>query len=154
AAFFRRIRQSAPGVSMEMNPTNASSTLRVMMPMVSWVGYRGKVPCALHRPMLVFRPTVPVNDAGTRIDPPASAARESTVEPCNTPTPAPLDEPPETRWFLASHGLRGAPQCALVPKEPDANSTVWFFPKKTAACWRRRETMGPSWFHFSGQAIG
>ena len=92
--------------------------------------------------------------AGILIDPPVSDPSARNAEPSHRLTPAPLDDPPGTRWTFASHGLRGVPQCVLIPKPPKANSTVWVLPVITAACRRRAWITGPSASHSSGNRLG
>ena len=88
--------------------------------------------------------------AGTRTEPAVSLPSATIAEPSHRLTPAPAEEPPGTRCALASHGLRGVPQCGLTPRPPKASSTVWDFPITTPS-WRRSvETTGPSLSHLGG----
>src|ERR1700720_3142349 len=58
-------------------------------------------------PRLGFRPTVPLNEDGIRIDPPASLAWATGTAPDATSAPLPPLDPPTER--LRSHGLRVDP---------------------------------------------
>jgi hypothetical protein len=104
--------------------------------------------------MLVFTPTVPVSDAGTRTEPAVSLPSAIIAVPVCRLTPAPALEPPGARCRSASQGLRGVPQCGLVPTPPKANSTVWVLPGIVARPRRSAVTTGPSVSHFSGSARG
>jgi hypothetical protein len=61
------------------------------------------------RPIVTFKPALPVMQAGMRTEPAVSLPNASTAEPSSRLTPAPLDEPPTERCAAASHGLYGAP---------------------------------------------
>lgn len=93
-----------------------------------------------------------MSEAGRRTEPAVSEPSAIKAEPSRNDTPAPELEPPGTRWWLSSQGLRGVPQWALRPTPPKANSTVWVFPVMTAFSSRRHATIGPAACHFAGNS--
>src|SRR5690606_14400136 len=72
------------------------------------------------RPRLGFRPTMPVNAAGMRTEPPMSVPSAKGTTPVATATAEPPDEPPLVR--AAFQGLRVMPQRGLAVKLEWANS--------------------------------
>ena len=126
-----------------------SSTLRVSAPTVSKVLLNGTTPSVGHRPRVVLWPTTPVKAAGIRIDPPVSDPRAIMAERSHRLTPAPQDEPPGILAVAGSQGLRGVPQCGLMPTPPYANSTVCVLPVMTAPAARARVTSQASSAHGS-----
>ena len=102
------------------------------MPGVSRVGLRGTSPSVGQRPYVFFMPTVPVSEAGERIEAAVSLPNATTAEPSHRLTPAPQEEPPGTRTVSASQGFTGVPQWGLLPKPPKASSTVCVLPVMTA----------------------
>jgi hypothetical protein len=91
-------------------------------------------------PRVALSPTRPVQEAGTRIDPPPSAARAMGAIPAATATPAPPDEPPRVR--SGSHGLRVMPSASLSVKLVAPNSEVVVLPSSTNPASRNRRTTG------------
>jgi hypothetical protein len=81
-----------------------------------------------------------VHDAGTRIDPPPSAACASGAIPAATATAAPPEEPPGER--SVSHGLRVTPSASLSVKLIVPNSEVVVFPSSTNPASANRRTTG------------
>ena len=144
---------STPG-SMVPKAMAASSTVRASGPGVSQVGANGTMPSIDQRPIVTFRPTLPVTLAGMRTEPPVSVPMAINADPSHKLTPAPDDDPPETRCWTASHGLRGAPQWALVPTAPKANSTVWVLPGTTHIAPRKARVTGPSRRQSPGNSVG
>ena len=65
------------------------------------------MPRVLTVPRVGFRPTIPVNAAGTRPDPAVSVPSANGTSPAATATADPELDPPGTR--VASTGLRGVP---------------------------------------------
>ena len=74
---------------------------------------------------------MPLSAAGTRTEPPVSEPMAKAHRPAATATAEPLDEPPGSRWVLASHGFHGVPRGVLTPVMPSANSTVLVLPSTT-----------------------
>jgi hypothetical protein len=72
---------------------------------VSKVKDNGTTPLVDQRPIVTFRPTLPVMEAGMRTEPAVSLPSASAAEPSSRLTPAPLDEPPTERCASVSHGL-------------------------------------------------
>ena len=95
-----------------------SSTQRASGPGVSSVGLSGITPWALMRPMVVFRPVIPHQDAGIRTEPPVSVPMANGTMRDATATADPEDEPPGVRATAMSQGLTGVPICSLVPQAP------------------------------------
>src|SRR5690349_15762668 len=91
-------------------------------------------------------PTVPVNDAGWRIDPPVSVAVAPRQRRAATAAAEPPDEPPGTRCVpsivpedaaptfepLRRHGLTTGPKHEVSLDEPMANSSLLSLPSITA----------------------
>ena len=114
----RRAVGSPQAGSMAPKKNRLSSTERVSPPTVSSVVLNGPTPDTDQRSNVILWPTVPVIDAGIRIEPPVSDPRAKRADPAHRLTPAPDDEPPGMRWTSPSHGLRGVPQCGLMPTAP------------------------------------
>src|SRR5690606_30953835 len=110
----------------------ASDAVRVMGPIVSNVCDKGNVPSRLIRPLVVFRPVMPLREEGVRTEPPVSVPIAQGARPAATATPEPLDEPPGIRCSVMSQGFQGVPINGLVPQPPNANSTICVLPKITA----------------------
>ena len=104
-----------PGSSRAI-PAIRPSTSRAIGPTVSRLGASGHTPVSGMRPQVVFRPVTPQHAAGIRIDPPVSEPYATSASPVATATADPLDDPPGTR--VASSGLRGVPNAALIPLIP------------------------------------
>src|SRR5260221_3279357 len=102
-----------------------SSAVLASGPTVSSDGDIGNTPYRLTSPNVGFRPTTPLTEAGTRIDPPVSVPIAAKAEPTATDTPDPALEPPGYR--RRSHGLR-----VTGTSWPYANSCVTVFPTMTA----------------------
>src|SRR6185312_6363893 len=91
-------------------------------------------------------PTVPVNAAGCRIEPPVSVAVAPRQSRAATAAAEPPDEPPGTRWVpsiapetpaptfepLRRHGLTTGPKHEVSLDEPIANSSLLSLPSITA----------------------
>ena len=60
-----------PGSSSSI-PVTSPATVRAMGPMVSKLGASGQTPSNGIRPQVVFRPVVPQQAAGIRMEPPVS----------------------------------------------------------------------------------
>src|SRR3974377_1321431 len=79
----------------------------------------GTTPRVLQRPRVGFRPTSPLNAAGTRPDPAVAVPRANATRPAATATGDPNPEPPLTYSRLNTQ--RGAPYGLRVPTRPVAN---------------------------------
>src|ERR1700684_707803 len=87
------------------------------------------------RPYVGLMPTVAVNAAGWRIDPPVSVAVAPMHSSAATAEAEPPDEPPGTSVVLAPsrrHGLTTGPKHEVSLDEPIANSSLLSFPSITA----------------------
>ncbi len=89
--------------------------------------------------------------AGMRTEPAVSVPSARQAVPLISETPAPELEPPGVRCAWLSQGLRGAPQWALVPSPPKANSTVWVFPIRLGNWASSASTMGPGRSQLAGR---
>src|SRR5579859_8080907 len=80
-------------------------------------------------------PTVAVNAAGWRIDPPVSVAVAPMHKSAATADAEPPDDPPGTSMVLAPsrrHGLATGPKHEVSLEEPIANSSLLSLPSRTA----------------------
>src|SRR6266404_685234 len=91
---------------------------------------RGMTPRLLIKPKVGFRPVMPQNDAGIRIDPPVSVPVAIGTIPAAIAAPEPPLDPPGMR--SGSHGFRTGPKCGLLDVMPYANSCRLVFPTSTA----------------------
>src|SRR5689334_18134737 len=73
--------------SIAAKPTIKSSTERASRPVVSSVGLNGGASPEGQRPLEVRTPTVPVNEAGDRHEPPESLPSAQTQLPSHNETP-------------------------------------------------------------------
>src|SRR5262245_66652365 len=92
------------------------------------------------RPRVGFSPTVPLHDAGMRIDPPPSPPWAIGAIPAATATPAPLEDPPGVR--SGSHGLRETPSAGLSVNGTVPNSEAAVWPSSTNPASPKRCTTG------------
>src|SRR5205823_14757474 len=99
-------------------------------PTVSRLGASGHTPSSGMRPYVVFRPTVPQQADGTRIEPPVSEPRATSASPEATATADPLDDPPGMR--SGSRGLTGVPNHGFVPSGNMASSCRLALPTRRA----------------------
>src|SRR5579859_6907580 len=88
---------------------------------------------------------MPQNEAGMRIEPPASVPTASGQVPDKTATALPPLLPPGVR--ARSHGLRVIPVSGESVQPFQPNSGVVVLPKKTAPAARRRAVTGASSVH-------
>ena len=91
---------------------------------------------------LALKPTVPVNAAGWRTEPPVSEPKEKAHRPAAMPTAEPWLDPPVMRLVLGSQGFHGKGWDKLNP--PIANSVVRVLPKITQPARRKAEMTEPS----------
>src|SRR5687768_15245805 len=89
-------------------------------------------PARLTSPNVGLRPTTPLSDAGSLIDPPVSVPSAANARPADTATAAPLLEPPGT--CMGFQGLRAGGHGRSKEGPPCANSCVASFPSSTAPC--------------------
>ena len=85
-------------------------------------------------------PTVPVNAAGWRIEPPVSEAVAPRQRPAATADDEPPDDPPGTSFSvlsLARQGLMHGPKWLVSVEEPIANSSMFSLPSMTAPASQR-----------------
>ena len=85
-----------------------------------------------------FTPTVPVNAAGSRTEPPVSEPRAKGARNAATAAADPPPEPPGTR--SPSHGLRVMPNAECSVEPPIANSSRLVLPRIGRRASRRRAT--------------
>src|SRR5580704_2962913 len=88
-------------------------------------------------------PTVPVNEAGWRIEPPVSLPRAQGTSLAATAAALPPDEPPGVR--VVSQGLSAGPKALFSVDEPIANSSMFVLPITTASAARRRSMTAASY---------
>src|SRR5690554_542306 len=110
-----------------LNISAQSSTEPASGPMESMDLESGSIPVVSISPVLVFRPTTPLNDAGTRMEPPVSVPIEAAARPDATATADPDDDPPGARLVCASTGLSGVPKWGFRPSPEYASSDVFTF---------------------------
>src|SRR5438477_8297158 len=80
-------------------------------------------------------PTVPVSDAGCRIEPPVSVAVAPSARSAATAAADPPDEPPGVSGLFDArerHGLITGPKALVSFDEPMANSSMLSLPSITA----------------------
>src|SRR3989339_1172983 len=83
------------------------------------------------RPYVGFRPTIPQNDAGWRMEPPVSDP-SAAMHSCDaTAAVEPPEEPPGTR--SKSCGFFTGPKYEVSLEEPQANSSILALPKNMAS---------------------
>src|SRR5215207_5851303 len=79
-------------------------------------------------PCVVFKPTIPQQAAGTRIDPAVSVPNATSANPAAIATADPLEDPPGIRVPHIEKGFRGVPKYSLMPEGETANSLRFAFP--------------------------
>src|SRR4029079_18989250 len=120
---------------MTLSRIAASGTVRAIGPAWSSEEANATMPQREHRPYVGLMPTVAVNAAGWRIDPPVSVAvapMHSIAAPADAEPP---EEPPGTKFVLAPsrrHGLATGPKHEVSFEEPIANSSLLSLPSRTA----------------------
>jgi hypothetical protein len=80
-------------------------------------------------------PTVPVNEAGWRMEPPVSVAVAPRQSSAATAAAEPPEEPPGVSWALPPllrQGLTTGPNAEVSLDEPMANSSMLSLPSITA----------------------
>ena len=116
-----------------VSATERVTTPSVAKPSVSTVAL-------VTRPRVGLRPTRPLHDAGTRIDPPPSTACAIGAMAEATAAPAPLEDPPGVR--SGSQGLREIPSASLSVNGTVPNSDVVVLPSSTNPASMKRCTTG------------
>src|SRR5207302_6695520 len=94
----------------------ASSTVRVIGPVLSSSQDSARTPALLTRPYVGFRPTQPHSDAGIRMLPPVSVPVVAAARPAAIAAPEPPLDPPGIASTF--HGLCVAPKCGLSVVTP------------------------------------
>src|SRR6266566_4391278 len=120
------------------NAARASATVLVNVVTQSSVGQAGNTPLVGTRPRVGFRPTMPLNAAGTRPLPAVSVPSASGTTPSATATALPALLPPLTCADDAT--LWHAPYGERVPTSPVANWSRLVLPIGTAPAAMRRPT--------------
>src|SRR3954452_18527914 len=96
------------------------------------------------RPYVGFTPTVAVNAAGWRIEPPVSVAVAPMHKSAATADAEPPEDPPGTRSVLEPsrrQGLATGPKQEVSFDEPIANSSLLSLPSSTAPSRQSCEVM-------------
>ncbi len=92
-------------------------------------------------PYVGFRPTIPQNAAGQRIDPPVSVPSAIRTMPAAIAAALPPEEPPGTR--PVSHGLSVGPNADFSVVVPIPNSSMFVLPTIAAPdCLTQLDHMG------------
>src|SRR5512138_287220 len=86
----------------------------------------GTTPRVLKRPREGFKPTMLLNEAGTRPEPAVSVPNAKLTNPRVTATAEPLLDPPE--MYEGSNAFAHAPYGERVPTRPVANWSRFVFP--------------------------
>ena len=96
------------------------------------------------RPYVGLMPTVPVNAAGWRMEPPVSVAVAPRHRFADTAADDPPEEPPGTSFVLSAlpprvrrQGLTTGPNALVSFEEPMANSSLLSLPSMTAPASQR-----------------
>src|SRR2546421_5243156 len=89
-------------------------------------GSNGYTPLIETKPNVVFRPTMPQQAAGTRIDPAVSVPKAASASPFATATALPDEDPPGIRILLS--GFLGVPKYSFMPEGATANSVMFVLP--------------------------
>src|SRR5438067_10837791 len=100
-----------------------SATVAAMGPGVSRLGASGRRPSIGMLPVVTFRPKVPQNDDGIRMDPPVSEPVANGTIPAATAAAEPPLDPPVI--LAASQGLHVRP-CEENRFVPPRASSCWF----------------------------
>jgi hypothetical protein len=100
--------------------------------------HAGTTPLVLTSPRVGFRPTSPLNAAGTRPEPAVSVPNAKLAWPRATATAEPELDPPE--MYRASKAEEHAPYGVRVPTSPVANWSRLVFPITIAPSAIRRST--------------
>src|ERR1019366_1581396 len=93
-------------------------------------------------PRVVFRPSIPVHAAGTRIDPAPSLPTAAPTSPAATAAALPPLEPPGGK--RGSHGLRVFPHVGVSVNGHWVNSGTFVLPITIAPAARSRRTISAS----------
>src|ERR1043166_3265341 len=113
------------------------------------LGSTGYMPWVETRPKVVFRPTMPQQAAGTRIDPAVSVPKATSASPFATATALPDEDPPGIRKLLS--GFLGVPKYSFMPEGATANSVMFVLP--TIRTLRRRAMARQAASAFAGWGV-
>src|ERR1700730_4386352 len=91
-------------------------------------GEIGNTPLMGTRPKVVFKPQMPQQAAGRRMDPAVSVPKAASAIPVSTATAEPLDEPPGINLCLPSKRFLGVPKYSFLPETVTANSVRFVLP--------------------------
>ena len=105
-------------------------------------GASGYTPSTGTRPQVVFRPAIPQQAAGIRMEPPVSVPRATSASPAATATADPLDDPPGSR--RGSAGFTGVPDHGLTPLADQHSSARLVLPTIRAPARRAAVTTAAS----------
>src|SRR4051812_42511404 len=119
----RSIPSTVRAISFPMGPTTSRC-----------LGSNGYMPLIETRPNVVFRPTMPQQAAGTRIDPAVSVPKATSASPLARATALPDDDPPGIRILLS--GFLGVPKYSFMPEGATANSVMFVLPTIRTLRWR------------------
>src|SRR3954462_2787993 len=86
------------------------------------------------KPNVVFRPTIPQQAAGTRIEPAVSVPNATSAISVASATAFPEDDPPGIKSRL--NGLTGVPKYSFIPDVATANSVRFVLPTICTFRWR------------------
>ncbi len=124
-------RGSGTGLRVSTDHINATSaTVRAIGPTVSSVGQSGKIPSIAIEPQRGFRPTIPQQADGNRIEQPVSVPSASSQRPAAIAAAFPEEEPPVV--LPGATGLWVVPYHWFWPTTPQANSGRLPLPTSTA----------------------
>jgi hypothetical protein len=136
-ATFDPLREILPGASTSSRSAQ-SRTRRASGPTTSRLSARGNTPSIGTRPNVGRTPTMPLQAAGTRIEPLVSVPSAASAIPDATATAEPLDEPPGE--CACDQALRTSPKRMFWPEVPAANSFRLVLPSITAPAAASRST--------------
>src|ERR1700734_1574341 len=121
--------------AIERSRMAQSRTVRANGPAWSSEDAKATIPHREQRPYVGFKPTMPQNAAGWRIEPPVSVPVAPTHRCAATAAADPPEEPPGTSFVCAPgrrHGDTTGPKCEVSFDEPMANSSQLSLPSMTA----------------------
>ena len=83
---------------------------------------------------MVFKPTIPQQAAGTRIEPAVSVPKATSAIPDANATAFPDEDPPGIRFRF--NGFTGVPKYSFMPDGEIANSLMFVLPTIRTLRWR------------------
>src|SRR6185369_12409697 len=114
----------------------ASSTVRAHGPPWSSELEKATMPYRETAPYVGFTPTVPVTEAGCRMEPPVSVPMASGAMCAASAAEEPPPEPPGI--LVRSQGLPVGPYALFSVDDPMANSSMFVLPRMTTSAALRR----------------